>query len=119
MAVVVIVVDDKGNVLQLIRQESDSPISKIGDIYRNYGLFTAPITNPYAVQFQSFEFKEVADAIRSSPKLNDAQKAEAFAVFNTFLPGDVFQLAQAGPQFTRAGDAGNPSRPPIMRIIDP
>lgn len=119
MAVVFVVVDDRGNVVRLERRETEGLIGAALENQKALREFTAPQTLPLQPGPELFQFRDISQGIDQSPRLNEEQRAEARRVFNSFVPGDSFKVVRERPIIRQGGDVPRRPAPLFTVFVDP
>ena len=145
MALITVLVDGQGNVVALrhnapgdLRQRTQESLARDIAAARTLPLGTAgspapdapvrdqPINPIQGLNTDIFLIENVSKGIKESPLLNEQQRADARAVFNTILPGDRIEIRLApGAVVGQVGvilggsDTPNVPAPLIARFIDP
>lgn len=119
MAVLILVADDKGNIVRVERRDDPDFLARLGTTYRTGEIAVKGTTFHVVADTTIFQFNEVFVAIKESPRLNDQQRADALALFNGFVPGDTFAVTAERPIIRQGGDVPGASPPLFIVFVDP
>jgi hypothetical protein len=119
MAVLILVADDKGNVIRVERREEGDFFDRLGTAYRSGEIAVKGTTFHLTSDVNVYQFNTVLSAIRDSPHLTAEQRAEALRLFNEFKPGDVFASRVDRGIIRQGGDTPKAPPPLFTVFIDP
>lgn len=119
MAVLIVYLDDKGNVTRLERREQESFERQAKDTFSRYRAVERTVIDPrLSDHSEMFTIREVARGIDTSPNLTEEQREEARRVFGQLVPGDPI-VFQGDPIFRQGGDVGGRAKPLFTVFVDP
>lgn len=119
MAVVFVVLDDRGNLVRLERTETEGLVGKSIENHRAFKRFASVQTLPFRPGEELYQFSDVVKAIDESPNLTPEQREQARAIFNEFKPGDVFNFVVARGIIGQGGDRPAQLPPLFIVFVDP
>lgn len=119
MAVLILVADERGNVIRVERREDRDFREQLLTTYRAGEIATAGTTFHAIADQNIYLFNDVFNAIKNSPKLSDEERAKAFELYNSFAPGDRISTVVERGVIQVFGDQSVNPKPLIAVFIDP
>lgn len=119
MPILVLVLDDQGNVVRVERRLEQSFVEKAKHTYFANEATTRATTYHVVADQSAIQLNETFHAIKESPRLTEQQRQEALALYNLTLPGDSIVAVHQSVFFGSGSDQPARPKPLIFVFVDP
>lgn len=120
MAVIVVFVNDEGQIVRLERQEDTTFAQKFARTTTAERILQRGVTYPEGQDFSDLHnLNDVNKGIDESPVITPENRREARRIFNEMKPGDRFFFTVEGVIISKAIDVFFKPLPLIIRFVDP